>query len=153
MPIELGSFSIGATAGAAVGALIGHYLTKSRDKETRKFKSFNEAAQTFRDAFTAELVACQSTNKEERLQVYNILLDAFSRQEAAIIAFKQYLDCTEVPRFETAWIDYCYPEGSPEEAPGPFCDYISDCNEKLEKENRKQAIKKINELLAFAKLK
>ena len=44
MPIELGSFSLGAVAGSAVGGIIGHLLTGVRDKKARDAKDFNEVA-------------------------------------------------------------------------------------------------------------
>jgi hypothetical protein len=37
MPIELGSFSIGAAAGGFVVGLVNHFLTKSRDMESCDF--------------------------------------------------------------------------------------------------------------------
>lgn len=153
MPIELGSFSLGSVAGGVVGIIAGHYLTKSRDKETRVIKHFNDAAHIFREAFIPELTVSLSTYKKE-LEIFYILSDAFQRQESAVIVFKQHLVKTsDIPRFEAAWVDYCYPEGSPEEAPEPFCDYISEGVEKIEKEKRELAVQKINSILEFAKLK
>jgi hypothetical protein len=53
MPIELGSFSLGA----AVGAVISLYFTKSRNTEERRIKEFNDASAKFREAFKKELLS------------------------------------------------------------------------------------------------
>lgn len=44
MAIELGSFSLGGLVGIFVGSLTTHFLSRSRDKENRDIKDFNEAA-------------------------------------------------------------------------------------------------------------
>jgi hypothetical protein len=44
MPLELGSFSLGAVAGGVAVGFFNHYLAKSRDEENRTAKDFNEIA-------------------------------------------------------------------------------------------------------------
>ena len=44
MPVELGSFSLGAIAGGIVIGIANHYLSKSRNEEER---FYNKAADTF----------------------------------------------------------------------------------------------------------
>lgn len=54
MPIELGSFSLGAVAGGAIVGGINHLLTRIRDKENRTVKDFNEAANILAVTLTKE---------------------------------------------------------------------------------------------------
>lgn len=44
MPIGLGDVALGTIAVGAIGYVINHSLTKSRDKESRDIKDFNEQA-------------------------------------------------------------------------------------------------------------
>lgn len=54
MPIELGSFSLGAVAGSAVGGIIGHLLTGVRDKKSRDARDFNEVAEVMAEILRKE---------------------------------------------------------------------------------------------------
>ena len=55
MPEWLIGFSFGALCTAIVatiiGAIINHFLTEDRNKQERNIHVFNQAAQTFREAF------------------------------------------------------------------------------------------------------
>lgn len=78
MPIELGSFSLGAVAGGAVHAVISHYLSKSRNIEDRKIKEYIEASQKFRIAFHSEISAL-APGHGSRPKTYKILPEAFAK--------------------------------------------------------------------------
>jgi len=152
LQFDINSFVTGTLLALLLAAFINHRLAVARSKEERKIKLFNEAAQSFRDAFILELTSAQSVNRSGP-EIYYILEKALSRQEAAVIIFKPHLSSAEISRFEKAWTHYCYPEGNPEDAPSPFCDYISDCNEKAEIAYRQVASQKIEAMLSFARFK
>ncbi len=105
MPIELGSFSLGAVAGGAVIAVISHYLTKSRNIEDRKIKEYNEAAAKFRDAFHPEISAL-APGHGSRPNPYKILSEAFARHKEAVFSFDRVLPSNRRCALAQAWQEY-----------------------------------------------
>ena len=101
MPIELGSFSFGAAAGTAVGAVIGHYLTKSRDTENRSIQLRNTTGEELRNVLLA------SINKIENGQVgFRVIKEDFPAQREIMIRFIHYLSGKALERFKTDWHEY-----------------------------------------------
>lgn len=101
MPIELGSFSLGASAGTAVGAVIGHYLTKSRDTENRRIQLRNATGEEFRNILVA------SINKIENGQIgFKVIKEDFPAQRELMIRFTHYLSGKALKRFRTDWDNY-----------------------------------------------
>ena len=148
-------FSSGTILGYLVKVLLDNFLAQGRNRQERKIKIFNEAAQVFRDAFTPELTKIKSTQNiaSHITGLYSILEQALHRHESAVIVFKEHLRAADIPRFEKAWEEYRYPDGTPEHAPDmPFIDYVIEGDES-EMEKRILASKKIEALLKFAKPK
>jgi len=102
MPIEPGSFSLGAVAGGATGAFIAHLLTKSRDKESRNVKDFNEASKAFRESFATIF----QTFSHDKYSVDHIVINTFNNQEIAKAEFVVFLSGKTKVKFEKAWCDY-----------------------------------------------
>lgn len=88
MPIEVGSFSLGAVAGAVVGSLVtavaAHFLAKDRDAQNRHIEVFNREA----DALAKVL-------REERESPHSSCKPDFS-------AFRRVLKDRELAKFDKA---------------------------------------------------
>ena len=56
MPIELGSFSLGAAAGSTLTVFISHILVRIRDIEGRSAKDFNEKSAVLADILARERI-------------------------------------------------------------------------------------------------
>lgn len=109
MPIELGSFSLGSVAGGIVGAVVAHYLTKSRDTEDRKIKEFNQAAATFRNRVLTELEGLYPipTNwPTDKMMIDKILKVKFPKLQIAVTEFKPFLPKSQQSAFDKAWLIY-----------------------------------------------
>lgn len=63
MQFDFSSFISGSLLALLIAAFINHRLAVDRSKEERKIKAFNEAAQSFIDAFIPELTSAQITNR------------------------------------------------------------------------------------------
>lgn len=101
MPIELGSFSLGAVAGSAVGALIGHYLTKSRNTEDRLVQHRNAIATELNKALIS------STSKIENGQDnFKVIKEDFPAQYEIMLRFTHCLNGKELERFNADWDEY-----------------------------------------------
>jgi hypothetical protein len=106
MPIELGSFSLGSVAGGIVGAIAGHYLTKSRNTEDRKIKEFNDASANFRDAFKSELLSLNTALTKDYIDACDLLQAAFEKHRLAVFDFRLFLRGNRQEEFDQAWRDY-----------------------------------------------
>lgn len=84
MPIELGSFSLGAGVGSLITAVAGHYLAKTRDAQNRYIEVFNREA----DALAQVL-------REERESPHSSCTPDFS-------AFRRVLKNPELAKFDNA---------------------------------------------------
>jgi hypothetical protein len=101
MPIEFGSFSL-ALVGAMVGGFVGHYLTKSRNAESR----FNEAAAKFRDAFRGELLLLNTALTEGYKDPCELLKAGFEKHRIAVFDFRLFLKGKQRKNFDQAWRNY-----------------------------------------------
>lgn len=101
MPIELGSFSFGAAAGTAVGVVIGHYLTKSRDTENRRFQQLNTAAEEFRNVLLAAINKIESGKHRSE-----IIREDFTTHRESMLRFSHCLKGGARRRLETDWNEY-----------------------------------------------
>ena len=113
MPIELGSFSLGSVAGCAVGALVSHFLTKSRNTEGRRIKEFNEAAAKFRTAFKDELLALNPALSHNSTDTAEFLETALDKHRHAVFDFKPFLSSESVQGFDKAWNEYYRYDNAP----------------------------------------
>lgn len=82
MPIEVGSFSLGAVVGTLIGAIASHFLTKSREAQNRHIDVFNREA----DALAKVL-------REERESPHSSCMPDFS-------AFRRVLKNRELTKFD-----------------------------------------------------
>ena len=165
MPIELGSFSIGAVAGSLVTALANHFLAQSRNRKERELQQFNTCADEFTKFFDGLLdkisnpIAGTSFDdpNEENNCVYSILKSSFDDQGKAIEKFKRILSDKERDQFKQAWEAFYKPLDTSnlhdfEQRTYFFDKYISTTKEE-EEELRKKAVGQIQTLLRFAQHK
>jgi hypothetical protein len=154
MPIEFGSFSIGAAAGGFVVGLVNHFLTKSRDKESRAIKEFNEAAKSLRDAFGPELAALRSPSSDNPQEDPGILLfHAFEKHRVAVNAFRLFLKGIHQRSFDQAWHNYYSYDDSGVDPYEYLVKYGPGWESKPIQECRSLAIDNIERILAFANQK
>ena len=158
MPIELGSVSIGAIGGAAIGAFIGHYLTKSRNSEDREIK----AAADFIHAFTPVLAAIEILKIGNDDTITSLLTESLVAHKEALLKFKLFLCERDQAEIEKAWDEYCYLEKTftgPDPKDNPFVKYslgfwyLADSREDDFKAKKKLATESIKKIIAFAQLK
>ena len=125
MPITIDNvvvFSLGGIAGYMIRALIDHFLAKSRTKEDREAKGFDDAATSFRSKVLAELEGIYPTPPVWQPQDYSHFRQSINKVEAAATEFrhfikrktefdaaiKQYREYCEKVTFESvsAWFTY-----------------------------------------------
>ena len=161
MPIELGSFSLGAIAGGIVIGIANHYLSKSRNKEEREITEFNKAAAIFRDVFLPETTYLKHHANIGGLgnsnRFHEMLRTAYLRQLKALEIFKDYLSVADRESIYCAWDEYCHPKGVPtdenEKRDFRFNDYMSIEEREGTDKAKEVALQKIEEILRFAKHK
>lgn len=156
MPIEFGSLSLGATAGTVVGVLIGHYLTKSRNTEDRKIKEFNQAADTFRDAFIPELSAIRNPSFDETtkpIDPHDLLKEAFGKHRTAYEVFRLFLNGSCQNEFDRTWINYYAYDNEGNGGYEHLVKYSPGWEQNPPGECRATAIINIEKLLEFAEHK
>ena len=98
-------FSSGAVLGYLIKALIDHYLSKSRATEERQINDFNEAADSFREAFIPVLKELE-TDQTDRL----ILKQFFDQHDEARRRFENFLNGSKLQSFRKAreqYRDHC----------------------------------------------
>lgn len=165
MPIEFGSFSVGAVVGGVIVGTANHFLTKSRDKEYRAIKEFNEAGKNLRNAFTPELAALRSPASDNPPDPYNLLFGAFERHRIAVTEFRRFLKGRTQRDFDIAWQKY-YSYNDTEDGEEPnspevkgeisfeyLIKYGPGWENIPEKVCRKRAVDNIENILKFAKHK
>lgn len=157
MPIELGSFSLGAIAGGIVIGIANHFLSKSRNREDRTIAEFNKAATTFRDAFLPETTFLRynanigdlgsSSDLDELLRFGYI-----QRHLKAMETFRDYLSPKERVNIDKAWQEYCY---HPNNQNMLFFEQYSwkaiNKGHDYEQQLKTLALNRIKEILKFAK--
>lgn len=149
-------FSWGAIVGAIVGALIGsvvtHFLTKERNKQERNVVDFNQAANEFKRAFIDELSLLRNefrlVDELTGYTAYDILRKSLGKHETAKNKYYYFLPKDIKNDFESAWLDYLFPEAVNSLPQKPLIDYASEGDEPY---RREIAIQKIEALLEFAK--
>jgi hypothetical protein len=106
MPIELGSFSIGAVAGGLVVNFANHILAGVRSASDRKTKEFNQAAAEFRLAFIdgVRLIG-DSTVATDFVEIFTANR---INHHNAIIRFMAHLCEAERTEIEKAWNKHCW---------------------------------------------
>ena len=147
MPIELGSFSLGALAGGMIVSLANHFLSKSRERESRKITDFNKAATDFQCAF----IDAKQKLRDDPLADWNGVLnpDVLLEHERAALEFRQYLSANERTRFDKDWNAYFSHRPHPGDRHAPEKRPEEWDNE----DNCKVFIEQIEKLLSYSKLK
>lgn len=140
--IDLKSFGIGGVVGALIGALLNHWLSKSRGKHER----FISASKVFRNAFSEELSKLMNSDEDP----VTILQPAYLRHTAAVSEFSIYLDSGNKRKFTEAWNVYAF---HPQNIEVPFLEqyskYLGDVH--AAKQNRQLAVNRLDNLIAYAK--
>lgn len=143
MPIEFGSFSLGAIAGGIIIGVANHFLSKSRSEEYRKIGEFNKAADKFRDTFIVQLNVLESDVNSGSGDTSDIGGYLNSRYVAthlnAFRTFKYSLSDKERIAIDRAWEKYC--------------DFKQYSDKNNQKEMKKLALKNLEEILKFAEHK
>jgi hypothetical protein len=113
MPVELGSFSLGAIAGGIVTGIANHYLSKSRNEEER----FKNAAATYSSKIRTALVGiypvphpCWDSSHFPKIQqsVLDIetaaaeFMSSIKRKSELNAAVKNYHDYCQQRKYEKA---------------------------------------------------
>jgi len=150
MPIELGSFSFGLVAGGAVVGVANHFLTKSRDKESRAIKEFNEASKSLRDAFNSELATLRNPSSDNPIDPYDLLYAAFEKHRGAVNAFRRFLKGISQREFDRAWHNYYAYDDTGIDTYEHLVKYGPGWESKPPRECREAAIMNIEKLLEFA---
>jgi hypothetical protein len=151
-------FSSGAILGYLIKTLIDHFLYKSRTAEDRQINDFNDAADSFREAFIPVLKELE-TDQTDRL----VLQQFFDQHDEARRRFEDFLNGSRLQSFREAWKqykDHCKErtEVSPYEM---FATEITDPSRlhdashyaEVRESRNKEAAKLINNLLKFVKRK
>jgi hypothetical protein len=148
------TFSAGGVVGFLLRTLIDHFLAKSRTKEERRVRDFNEAARRFRDAFKEELLALSPNLSKWEKDTSEILEAAFEKHRIAVFDFKPFLSKDELAGFHQAWGDYYRYENTPESTVHGLAQYSGKGHGYTEARRlRLLAAERIERLLEFAKSK
>lgn len=100
--------------GSAVGALIAHFLTKSRNIDDRRIKEFNAAASEFRSAFKDEWLALNPALSSSSVDTTVLLKTAFDKHRLAVFDFRPFLPIESIAGFDKAWKKYYAYDNAPE---------------------------------------
>ena len=112
MPVELGSFSLGAIAGGIVIGIANHFLSKSRTREDRTIVEFNKTASAFRKAFRQEIAFFRYNTGIKGAQSTDGSIAQFlrtgmvHRHTEALIAFRKHLSPLQRNSIDKAWKEY-----------------------------------------------
>lgn len=148
------TFGAGAILGYLVRVFIEHFLAKSRTKEERRIREFNEAAKRFRDAFKEELLALSPNLSKCEKDTSEILEVAFEKHRIAVFDFKPFLSGDELAGFDKAWGEYYRYENAPEFTVHGLEQYSAKGHGYTEgRRLRLLAAERIERLLEFAKPK
>jgi len=135
-----------------VGMWGGHRLAIGRDRR----KEFNDAASTFRNAFTSELSAIRNPSFDENTKTndsYNLLKEAFGKHRTAYEAFRLFLESGRRNEFDEAWINYHAYDNVGDGGYEHLLKYSPGWGEHTAIECRNLAITNIEKLLEFAQHK
>lgn len=140
--LDLQSLGIGGFAGAIIGAFLNHWLSKLRSKHERVISASKE----FRNAFYDELSKLIDSDEDP----VSILQPAYSKHKAAVDEFLIYLGSCHKRKLLELWNAYAF---HPQNIGIPFLEQYSkhsgDVN--TAKINRRLAIKRLQNLIAYAK--
>jgi hypothetical protein len=123
--------------------LSGIYLSIMRNR--RKF--FFLASRRFREAFIDQI----QDLSQGKGDAFEILRRSSPKQEKAYLRFRAFLQGKALRRFDEAWREY---HGYGGENPHPFPEqYSAAANFALAKEKRALALRRIQNLFSFAKIR
>ncbi len=94
MPITIDNvvvFSLGGIAGYLIRTLIDHFLAKSRTKEDREAKRFDDAATVFRSKVLTALEGIYPVNIVWQLQDYSHFRESINKVETAAAEFRYFV--------------------------------------------------------------
>lgn len=143
-----GAVSAIGILGFLVKLFIENLVTKSRTKQERLQKHFDDAAKNFRASFTEDIVEVESGARD----TFDILKSSFEKHKAAMLEVKIFLKGRKLKSFERAWQEYCCHEKYPNQ---PFLEQYSAKGQSLDmgKKRRQLALERIERLLTFAEPK
>jgi len=98
------TFSLGGIVGYLTRTLIDHFLAKSRSREDREAKNFNNAATTFRNKVLAELQGIYPIPPVWQPQDYPRFHQSIPKVETAAAEFRPFLK--RKAEFDTAIKEY-----------------------------------------------
>ena len=112
-----------------------------KDKRNPRFRASDKFYQAFNDEI--------NNLSQGKGDAYEFLKNAFNKHKNAYIDFRPYLRGKKLKQFDEAWREYfCYSK----ENPLPFPEqYFADGNLALANEKRELALRRIRNLLSFAK--
>ena len=144
------AFLSGATV-AGLSSYLAHLYSVNRDRR----KEFNEAAKEFTFNFIPELKLLKRHTQGDDSTAEHILVDAIERHETAMMNFLPHLNRVDKKGFNEAWQNYALDDWngwqiSPNEAIHKYYSYEITL---VESKMRELAIKSIEWLLTFAKLR
>jgi hypothetical protein len=93
MPVTIDNvvvFSLGGIAGYLVRTIIDHFLAKSRTREDREAKRFDDAATTFRTKVLTELEGIYPVTQAWQPQVYPQFRQSINKVEIAAAEFRHF---------------------------------------------------------------
>ena len=146
MPIELGSFSLGAIVGGIVVGVCNHFLAKSRIEEDRSIKEFNEAARKYREVFSVLITQLNTRSPGTSPNASKIIGQAYPEHLAATDEFRNHLSAKDIPTFSKAWEEYDAGRKN-----GEYSDRYKDSKSTNPVLPHMVALQRIEKLIEFAK--
>ena len=138
-----------------IGMVTGIIITYICTIKAANRQEFNKAAKTFRKAFVTELIILDDQFViEKRLETttFDVLVSAFHKHCIAFLEFRHFIDEIDIFSFNKTWnaLYYKYKKQGYDYA---FHEEYHSVTTSAEITARNKAVKRINELLEFAKPK
>ena len=108
MPISINTaitFGLGSIAGYFCRILLEHWLAKSRTKEERKVREFNEAANKFRSRILVELEGLYPVTQHWDTNTFHRFKQSITKIESAGAEFRYFIRDSD--EFDDAVNKYC----------------------------------------------
>ena len=163
---EVQAVILGAIIGgsvAIVSAYFSYRWSRSVSLESIRIIEFNKAAAEFKNAFLPEIIYLNHNAIIEDISgkgdnIHALLRSAYLRRHLpAFEIFRSQLDVSERRHIDMAWDAYCHPDGIPkdesEKRDFTLDGYFRIIEASGEKQAKRIALEKINNILMLAKTK
>lgn len=163
---EVQAIILGAIIGgsvAIVSAYFSYRWSRSISLESIRTIEFNKAAAEFKNAFLPEIIylnhnACIEEISGRGDNIHSLLRYAYLRRHLpAFEIFRSQMDVIERRHIDMAWDAYCHPDGIPKDDSDKkeftLDGYFRIIEASGEEQAKRIALKKINNILKFAKTK